>query len=678
MINAEQIVTRKRLLTGKNHKQTSDFVYTNYEQITDFVKKPIDLKKFTPEEAKQNCPWFLSSDAPAKTKDEIIKNDNFTVLVVDVDKGDLELETVCEKIIKLGICAFLVYSTLRHLHADLGRRWRIVIPLVSGVNLSTWLMFQHFLIVELDGDKCSTKPTQIFYLPAICSTEKYEFHIESGNAIDPYNPVSKFVRIVKRAQLKIVKDETPIPAFIPKALNLLPGQISPIDEFNKSHPLKDYLLELGYKKFGEKYLHPKSTTGEPGVAILEGRYFSHHGCDPLGDEHPHDSFDLFVVHKCNGDRDHALKKAGEFETKDGLTITEHNQNIFNGELSANETKKSFKTLDDFAISGDQIEELKQMRVGLVYVINHLAALGQITVFHASPNGGKTLYTIYGLLKVIEGEEIKGEDVFYLNCDDNFEGSIEKLEVFRPYQIKMLMPGYNGFESEMLWDILKQMIKDGSCKGKILVLDTLTKFVDNMDHKQQKKFYNLIREFSLCQGTIIILTHQNKNVGENGFRAISGTADLQNNVDVVFGMRNLVKDEQTTTVEFYCTKGRGKVVDRLVWQYKNTVDNYREKLDSIVILDDDKSLRLSEVRRMKDSFEQNKDIIDEIMSFLEMGPMNKTPLLDGVRKFVNVPRKRVDLVLQRHSGTDIELFQYWSSEKGDKNSITYELNAKKTG
>ena len=74
-----------------------------------------------------------------------------------------------------------------------------------------------------------------------------------------------------------------------------------IAEFNKRVTVAEMLEAAGYKRIGRKYLAPSSTSGYPGVSILEdGRAYSHHTDDPLNTGHAHDAFSIYATIYHNG------------------------------------------------------------------------------------------------------------------------------------------------------------------------------------------------------------------------------------------------------------------------------------------------------------------------------------------------------------------------------------------
>lgn len=86
---------------------------------------------------------------------------------------------------------------------------------------------------------------------------------------------------------------------------------SVIIAFNRWHRVEGILERNGYQRIGKRWLAPNSSTGMPGVVILEERAYSHHGCDPIADGHSHDAFSLYTVLEHRGDVRKAVKAAAE-------------------------------------------------------------------------------------------------------------------------------------------------------------------------------------------------------------------------------------------------------------------------------------------------------------------------------------------------------------------------------
>lgn len=88
---------------------------------------------------------------------------------------------------------------------------------------------------------------------------------------------------------------------------------SVIDSFNRATDIEGLLQRHGYIKRGRKWLAPQSSTGLPGVNVVddlgEQRVYSHHGSDPLANGHMNDAFDVFCILDHGGDTSAAIKGA---------------------------------------------------------------------------------------------------------------------------------------------------------------------------------------------------------------------------------------------------------------------------------------------------------------------------------------------------------------------------------
>lgn len=84
-----------------------------------------------------------------------------------------------------------------------------------------------------------------------------------------------------------------------------------ITQFNDAHDVGQMLDAYGYKKKGNRYLAPGSSTRIPGVIIFDdgSHFFSHHGSCPFGDGKRHDAFDIFQQFECGGNFQIALDRA---------------------------------------------------------------------------------------------------------------------------------------------------------------------------------------------------------------------------------------------------------------------------------------------------------------------------------------------------------------------------------
>ncbi|MEE1922888.1 bifunctional DNA primase/polymerase [Pseudomonas sp. 148P] len=82
-----------------------------------------------------------------------------------------------------------------------------------------------------------------------------------------------------------------------------------IPEFNRVHDIATMIEAHGYKRMGDKWLCPHSSSGDPGVTITDGKLYSHHGSDPLANGHKNDAFDVYCILMHDGDHRAATRAA---------------------------------------------------------------------------------------------------------------------------------------------------------------------------------------------------------------------------------------------------------------------------------------------------------------------------------------------------------------------------------
>ncbi|MCI5136998.1 MAG: hypothetical protein D3922_00975, partial [Candidatus Electrothrix sp. AR1] len=172
------------------------------------------------------------------------------------------------------------------------------------------------------------------------------------------------------------------------------------------------------------------------------------------------------------------------------------------------------SLADYCIN-DETERLRKEMKEAVFILEGVAIRGQFTAICAPPNGGKTLLTIAGLIQSVQAGIIEGKDVYYINVDDNQEGAISKTEIVRELEINMIVPvladpektGNTPFNFD---EIMEKDIEAKTVDGKIIVIDTYKKFTNTMDKESQSRFNEVVRQFVTLGGSVIVLTHVNKN------------------------------------------------------------------------------------------------------------------------------------------------------------------------
>lgn len=333
------------------------------------------------------------------------------------------------------------------------------------------------------------------------------------------------------------------------------------------------------------------------------------------------------------------------------------------------------SLDCFALNG-QAAMMEESMLNDVFVLDMLAILGQSTVFYAKPNAGKTLLTIWLLIDAIKSGNVKAEDIFYINADDNYKGLTLKLKLAEEYGFRMLSPGYNGFKADMLAHVINKMISTGGASGKVLILDTAKKFTDIMSKDKSTKFAESNRQFVAHGGSVIMLAHVNKNRDDDGKVVFSGTSDLVDDVDCAYTLDTMTEDKQaeTRTVKFENFKSRGDVAAEAVYQYSISPGmTYQERLESVRSVSDREREHAERMSFLEARYRRNVEAIQAIRETLRAGINNKTDIIKAAMDRSGITRRNIARALTDHTGSNSTKYEFWSLDVGSKNAHIYRLN-----
>jgi archaellum biogenesis ATPase FlaH len=472
--------------------------------------------------------------------------------------------------------------------------------------------------------------------------------------------------------------------------------------FNQSFSVHDILIRNSYIKKGQKYLRPDSESKIPSVQLCtqcndgKERIYSHGG-DILNDGYAHDAWDCYRFLELGETSPTPTVNAFNWN----MDIQRHNQRIGAKEKAAQQPKVEFniddlltaqesrngtesKTKDDpekpkipfsmksFSLSG-QSEIMKTKMLADRYVLDRIAILGQATTIYAKPNTGKTLLVLWMLIESIKANRISGENVYYINADDDYKGLVYKTSLAEKHGFQMLAPGHNDFESVALQGYMRQMIDDGTASGTVIILDTLKKFTDLMDKKKGSAFMDRAREYISNGGTLIMLAHTNKNRDADGKAVFSGTSDVVDDCDCVYILDEVAKTNTTKQVLFENIKCRGDVANELAFSYSvEEGKHYQYRLESVEPADKNATAKAKEEKIAADARAKDQEVIDAITEAIEQGITQKTPLIVAAHDCSGISRRRLTTVLTRYKGTDFSKGDLWREEVGDKNAKNYHL------
>jgi|GEM_PF-2332818 len=338
-------------------------------------------------------------------------------------------------------------------------------------------------------------------------------------------------------------------------------------------------------------------------------------------------------------------------------------------------KKAPFSLRDFALNAEAEIMKKQILEGK-FVLGRIALLGQSTAIYAPPNAGKTLLTIRLLIDAIKRGDINGDDVFFVNADDNYAGLVYKLGLANQHGFWMMAPGHKEFKSENLPLHMQTLMDDKAAKGKIIILDTVKKFCDLMKKDQTSIFGDVVRRFTSHGGTVIMLAHTNKHRGPDGKLIYSGTSDLMDDADGSYTL-DIVNEDPSThirTVVFESLKARGDVALEATYRYN--YDNgisYLARLESIEEVTAEDRKAAEQERMLAEKLDKSRRIIDAIKESIRDGIAQQTKLIKEVMERTGESRRRIIGVLNDFTGPDVTKNQFWQVNTSERNAHVYQLN-----
>lgn len=333
-------------------------------------------------------------------------------------------------------------------------------------------------------------------------------------------------------------------------------------------------------------------------------------------------------------------------------------------------------LQAFSANGlaDQIAE--QM-ANDTFVLSGIAISGQMTTLYGGPNMGKTLLSMWLLRDAIQAGIVEPKNIYYANCDDNYRGSLIKLEIAESIGFNMLVPDLNGFTAKQLPDLMVGLISSGQAKGITLILDTLKKFTDLMDKRVSTEFTNIARRFVAAGGTVISLAHVNKHKNVEGKSIHAGTTDIKDDSDCVYIIDLVDKADspngEVRTVELRNDKCRGDNDPSVVFQFtRDQGGGYEELLDSVRRLTPSAVGSLKKAAVQQQRKREQSDLIEAIKRHISTGTHTKTTLIKLVDQDTTIGRRKIARCLSEWERPQA-IGGLWQVQSGANNAKFYVLH-----
>jgi hypothetical protein len=338
---------------------------------------------------------------------------------------------------------------------------------------------------------------------------------------------------------------------------------------------------------------------------------------------------------------------------------------FEGSHDVPDALHPFSLRDD----SDELERLVQHQDP---VLGEVVLRGQATVWYAKPNTGKTLICIALIRKAVQEGKLWGARTYYIAADDTAAGAFEKINLTKPYDVHVLVPGFKGFDAKKLGALMSDMVRTGRAENRFIILDTLKKSVSLMDKGESSKFAELVRQFVMAGGTFLGLAHTNKRSDKDGRPIYAGTSDVLDDFDCGYTIMEMPQRSMVgeRVVQFDCIKSRGNVAQQVAYAYKDGGSvSYAEKIESVRVLDD---AELVSARRESEA-EHDADLIAVVEDVIRDGQADggKMELAREVARRTKIGRHTIGRIIDKYAGDDWSIHR-WRFDVGERGKRGYVL------
>lgn len=299
----------------------------NFQEIRALVDQPQEVPK-------GDARWCIPSTLQSRDKKQQMEAGQFVALWGDIDApGTHTIATIAQAVAEIVCgCDFEVYATKSATEDT--QKCRILVPLAEVTPPHQWLTAQAVLnekisaALGIEPDNTNQNPSQIFYLPNrgdYYATESKRdgryLSLGSDWAQEIANHEARQERereAIKKAQEAAKKARQEL-----RAEQTMRGTSGLIDAFNAAYYVGDILSQNGYDQNPvnpRQYRHPNSESGNYSASVKPdakgvARVHTLSSADPLytggGGGGAHDAFSAFEVLVHGGDRNKALKDAGD-------------------------------------------------------------------------------------------------------------------------------------------------------------------------------------------------------------------------------------------------------------------------------------------------------------------------------------------------------------------------------
>jgi len=317
----------------------------------------------------------------------------------------------------------------------------------------------------------------------------------------------------------------------------------------------------------------------------------------------------------------------------------------------------------------QSERFKRLAVEARPLLGDVCLRGQVTIWYAGPNTGKTLLALSLAIDAVRQGRIAAGNIYYINADDNGAGFATKLQIMDDLGANTLAPGFRGLRHTELSALLHKMADQDEARGVLIIIDTVKKFAHLMDKKESSAMAQAFRQVAMKGGSVLGLAHTTKNPNADGTPRYAGTSDLVDDADAVYTIRKLnrVGEPGEQMVEFNQVKARGDCADTAAYAFTSQAGvSYQEMLSSVRTVD---PMKVDEFKRIEEQ-KSDADMTTIVTACISEGFNTKMVLIKEVAERANISGRAAGRLIDRYTGTD-PIQHRWRFRIADRGAQIFE-------
>jgi len=308
-------------------------------------------------------------------------------------------------------------------------------------------------------------------------------------------------------------------------------------------------------------------------------------------------------------------------------------------------------LDEFEMTRQEVDQISDPS----WVIPDLVPEGHVVVIAAPPGAGKTTLTFH-LCKQLASKY----EVVYVHGDTNPSDAKDYFLQAQTVGLRYLTPDMKvGKSMEHVGERLQELaLSDVDLKGQVWVIDTLKKMTDMIQKSSLKHWLQVMRKLSNRGLSLILLTHTNKHLGDDGKTVFEGTGDLRADVDELIYLDPIKAADGSLTVTTRPDKVRA-IIEPLTFEIglDRTVTVSEKVIDVTSLIANSHKVAI------------NQDVIDVIQDALGQGLSKQFEIIHYCNVVAGLGEHKVRSALKEYSLSGEN--QKWASVKvPGKNLLIY--------